>query len=134
MRALRSFKPDRWYHLISRIANRAFYLTAEERTRFVERLWRVAKFSGIEVPAYCLMSNHFHLLVHLPEAPELSDGELFDRIAAPALVDALTGAIYEVGPGAIGKTRDGKTSYALPIYDSPLLLMDGSLATGKGKE
>lgn len=50
-------------------------------------------------------------------------------VAAPALVDALTGAIYEVGPGAIGKT-----SYALPIYDSPLLLMDGSLATGKGKE
>ena len=55
-------------------------------------------------------------------------------VAAPALVDALTGAIYEVGPGAIGKTRDDKTSYALPIYDSPLLLMDGSLATGKGKE
>ena len=80
------------------------------------------------------MSNHFHLLVHLPEAPELGDEELFDRIAAPALVDALTGAIYEVGPGTIGKTRDGKTSYALPIYDSPLLLMDGSLATGKGKE
>ena len=59
MRALRNFKPDRCYHLISRIANRAFYLTDEERTRFVERLWRVAKFSGIEVLAYCFMSNHF---------------------------------------------------------------------------
>ena len=47
MRALRNFKPDRCYHLISRIANRAFYLTDEERTRFVERLWRVATFSGI---------------------------------------------------------------------------------------
>ena len=82
MRALRNFKPDRCYHLISRIANRAFYLTDEERTRFVERLWRVAKFSGIEVLAYCFMSNHFHLLVHLPEVPELSDEELFNRIAA----------------------------------------------------
>ena len=82
MRALRNFTPDRCYHLISRIANRAFYLTDEERTRFVERLWRVAKFSGIEVLAYCFMSNHFHLLVHLPEAPELGDEELFDRIAA----------------------------------------------------
>ena len=59
MRALRNFKPDRCYHLISRIANRAFYLTDEERTRFVERLWRVAKFSGIEVLAYCFMRNHF---------------------------------------------------------------------------
>ena len=82
MRALRNFKPDRCYHLISRIANRAFYLTDEERTRFVERLWRVARFSGVEVLAYCFMSNHFHLLVHLPEAPEPSDEELFDHIAA----------------------------------------------------
>lgn len=38
--------------------------------------------SGIEVLAYCFMSNHFHLLVHLPEAPEMRDVELFDRIAA----------------------------------------------------
>ena len=59
MRALPKFTPDRCYHLISRIANRAFYLTDEERTRFVERLWRVAKFSGIEVLAYCFMSNFF---------------------------------------------------------------------------
>ena len=89
MRALRDFKPDRCCHLIGRIANRAFCLTDEERTRFVERSWRVAKFSGIEVPAHCFMSDHFHLLVHLPEAPELGDGELFDRIAAPYSGDRL---------------------------------------------
>ena len=68
MRERRHFRTDWCYHLISRIANRAFYLTDEERTRFVERLWRVEKFSGIEVLAYCFMSNHFYLLVHLPEA------------------------------------------------------------------
>ena len=67
MGALRNFKPDRCYHLISRIANRAFYLTDEERTRFVERLWRVAKFSGIEALAYCFMSYmsmyiHWHIM------------------------------------------------------------------------
>ena len=39
--------------------NRAFFLIDEEKTRFVERLWRVAKFSGIEVLAHCFMSNHF---------------------------------------------------------------------------
>ena len=36
MRALRNFKPDRCYHLISRIANRAFYLTDEEACAFLE--------------------------------------------------------------------------------------------------
>ncbi|MGN0833146.1 MAG: transposase [Kiritimatiellia bacterium] len=64
MRALRNFKANRCCHLISRIANRAFFLTEVERMRFVERLWRVAEFSGIEVLTYCFMSNHFHLLVH----------------------------------------------------------------------
>jgi len=82
MRPLRNFKPNRCYHLISRIANRAFFLTDEERTRFVDRLWRVAKFSGIEVVAYCFMCNHFHLLIYVPEASKLNDEELFERIAA----------------------------------------------------
>ena len=91
MRALRNFKPDRCCHLISRIANRAFYLTDEERTRFVERLWRVAKFSGIEVLAYCFMSNHFHLLVHLPEATggaARGTGHLQRQLLHGALPDA----------------------------------------------
>ena len=82
MRPLRDFKPNRCYHLVSRIANRAFFLTGEERSRFVDRLWRVARFSGVEVLTYCFMSDHFHLLVYVPEAPELDDGELLARIAA----------------------------------------------------
>ncbi len=82
MRALRNFKPHRCYHLISRIANRAFFLIDEERSRFVERMWRVARFSGVEVLSYCFMSNHFHLLVYLPEARVLGDEELLERISA----------------------------------------------------
>ena len=61
MRPLRNFKTSQCCHLISRIANRAFFLNYEEKTRFVERLWRVATFSCVEVLAYCFMSNHFRL-------------------------------------------------------------------------
>ena len=57
-------KTNQCCHLISRIANRAFFLNDEEKTRFVERLWRVATFSCVEVLAYCFMSNHFHILVY----------------------------------------------------------------------
>lgn len=64
----------------NRCAHRAFFLTEEERTRFVDRLWRVARFSGVEVLAYCIMSNHFHLLVYVPEPPPLSDEDLLARI------------------------------------------------------
>ena len=74
MRPLRNFKTNQCCHLISRIANRAFFLNDEEKTRFVERLWRVATFSCVEVLAYCFMSNHFHILVYVPDPRELADG------------------------------------------------------------
>lgn len=80
MRALRHFHANRCYHLISRVANRAFFLTEDERTRFVDRLWRVAGFSGVDVLAYCFMGNHFHILIYLPEPPTLSDEDLLKRI------------------------------------------------------
>ena len=80
MRPLRNFKTNQCCYLISRIANRAFFLNDEEKTRFVERLWRVATFSCVEVLAYCCMSNHFHILVYVPDPRELSDDELLARI------------------------------------------------------
>ena len=46
MRQPRNFATDRCCHLVSRIANRAFYLSAEERTRFVERICQCELFHG----------------------------------------------------------------------------------------
>ena len=71
MRHPRNFQTDRCYHLVSRVAHRALYLDEEERTRFVERMRRVAYFSCVEILAYCVMSNHFHVLVYVPVAPSL---------------------------------------------------------------
>ncbi len=82
MRRLRHIKSNRCYHLISRVAHRAFFLTESERTLFVERLWRVAKFSGIDVLAYCVMTNHFHILIYVPEPKTISDEELFNQLRA----------------------------------------------------
>ena len=43
MRRPRNFQTDRCYHLVSRVAHRAFYLDEEVRTRFVERMRRWAE-------------------------------------------------------------------------------------------
>ena len=75
MRQLRNFKTNRCCHLIGRIARRAFFLDDEENTRFVERLWRVATFSGVEVLTYCIMSNHFHILVYVPDLLGGAEGQ-----------------------------------------------------------
>lgn len=42
-------------------------------------LWQAADFSGVEILTYCIMSNHFHVLVHVPELEKLSDSELMRR-------------------------------------------------------
>jgi hypothetical protein len=42
-------------------------------------VWQVADFSGVEVLTYCIMSNHFHVLVRVPEPVAVPDAELLRR-------------------------------------------------------
>ncbi|MFP4259593.1 MAG: transposase [Opitutales bacterium] len=46
-------------------------------------IWQVAAFSGVEVLTYCVMGNHFHILVRVPASTEseqaISDAELIRR-------------------------------------------------------
>jgi DNA-binding FadR family transcriptional regulator len=43
---------------------------------------RLQAFCGVRVLTYTLMPSHFHLLCEVPQARELSDAELLDRIQA----------------------------------------------------
>ena len=52
---------------------RAIFRDDVDRERFIGILARVAEESGWTVLAYCLMGNHFHLLVRTPE-PNLNGG------------------------------------------------------------
>ena len=71
------------YHCISRTVAGAFLFDAVAKERLRRQLWQVADFSGVEVLTYCLMSNHFHLLIRVPDREEvvLSDRELLRRYA-----------------------------------------------------
>ena len=71
MRKARVIENCRCYHLISRLAHRAFFLDDEEKTRAVELLRRVEEFSGVIVLAYAIMSNHFHIFIYVPETEEI---------------------------------------------------------------
>ena len=76
-------KSDRpgYYHLVSRCAFKRMAFGDREKSVFVAMMRRVAAFSGIEIVAYCAMSNHFHVLVHVPEQPELTEEVLLERVA-----------------------------------------------------
>src|SRR5574344_2529897 len=82
MRKTRLIEHCRCYHLVSRLAHRAFFLDDEEKTRAVGLLRRVEEFCGVMVLAYAIMSNHFHIFIYVPEPEEIDDGEIRRRINA----------------------------------------------------
>lgn len=67
------------HHLTSRIAHRVYFLKECERNDFLEIVRRAADFAGIKLLGWCVMSNHFHLLVHLPERVEVCESEVLRR-------------------------------------------------------
>lgn len=71
-RPLRIQYPDAWYHIINRGLNhRRIFDNDTHRLLFLELLADIHTRYGIEVHAYCLMDNHYHLLLHTPH-PNLS--------------------------------------------------------------
>ena len=63
-------------------AHRAFFLDDDEKARAIELLRRVEEFSGVIVLAYAIMSNHFHILIYVPEPEDIGDEEILRRINA----------------------------------------------------
>jgi REP element-mobilizing transposase RayT len=48
----------------------ALHLRAPEKEHFVQLLREAEEFCEVRILTYCLMSNHFHVLVEVPKAPE----------------------------------------------------------------
>lgn len=66
--------PDGIYHVITRgNERRLIYRDPFDQERFLDVLGRSAEGRHWRVLAYCLMSNHYHLLVQTPE-PDLAAG------------------------------------------------------------
>jgi REP element-mobilizing transposase RayT len=73
-RSLRLDPDDGWHHVMNRGAGRrTIFNDDNDRTSFGQRLAELYDLFGIVVHAYCLMDNHFHLLVRCPNAG-LSEG------------------------------------------------------------
>ncbi len=57
------------YHVTARgNEHRAIYRDAHDRQRFLETLEETRQRFGLVIHAFCLMPNHYHLLVQTPRA------------------------------------------------------------------
>src|ERR1700684_1327053 len=79
--------PVAYYHCVSRVVNRSFVLGEEEKEMFVRLMRRWERFCGVRIVTFCVLGNHFHLLVEVPPRRALlaSVEELF------ALLEGLYG-------------------------------------------
>jgi putative transposase len=68
-RPLRMDYPDTFYHVLSRGNERKeIFRDEKDHLRFLDTLGKMVKRFKLEIHAYVLMKNHFHLLVHTKEA------------------------------------------------------------------
>ena len=54
-------------------------MTTEVKDEFIGIVQRAADFSGIQLVAWCIMANHFHLLVYLSEPEDIGEEETLRR-------------------------------------------------------
>ena len=60
-----------YYHCLSRIVWRQKFLQEAERNQFVALMREYEAFCEVQVLTYCVMDDHFHLLVKVPKRPEV---------------------------------------------------------------
>lgn len=63
-----------YYHCVSRVVDRRMVFGEEEKERFVALMRECEAFCEVRVLTYCVMSNHFHVLVEVPRRPETLPG------------------------------------------------------------
>jgi len=90
------------YHCLSRVVDRRFILGPDEKEHFIRLMRGYETFCGVKVITFCVLSNHFHILVEVPRrpAPELlpDDKELIRRVRA---------AKYSYSAGTLEQNLEG---------------------------
>ncbi|MDQ8208059.1 transposase, partial [Coraliomargarita sp. SDUM461003] len=70
---------DAVYHCMTRVVNGERLFEDREKEMLRKMIWQVADFCGVQVLTYCVMSNHFHVLLRVPDGQQVDDAELMRR-------------------------------------------------------
>jgi len=88
MRLKREIEEDvrSYQHCMSRVVDGRFIFGDEEKRFFVRTMRGLEHLMGVRIVTFCVMSNHFHVLLELPAekevvpAEDVSDEELIDLV------------------------------------------------------
>lgn len=102
------------YHVMSRVVDRRFVFGVAEKEQFVRYLRIYEAFCGVKVLTYCVMSNHFHLLVEVPPRCEVVAEMHDDRAFLRRLEAAFSPAYVAEVAGEIQRLREGDYAWESP--------------------
>ena len=67
------------YHVMTRVVNGERLIPPAAREVLRKQLWQVADYCGVQIVTYAILSNHFHVLVRVPQFTSVTDEELLRR-------------------------------------------------------
>jgi len=110
------------YHCVARVVDKRFAFEAADKEQFRIYLRMMENFSGCRVLAYCVMCNHFHILLEVTPRPKevLTDEQLLRRLGAlysEAFVATVEKELVQAREvAAIGPAEDAET-YVQRIHE-----------------
>ena len=95
------------YHACGRVVGRSFLLGEDEREHFRMLMRMCEKFTGCRVLSYCLMSNHFHILLEVTPVPEngITDAVFLERLGVFYGEAQVAGIVAEMEEAAAVRQR-----------------------------
>ena len=106
------------YHCLSRVVDRQFLFKKAEKEQFVYFMRLYSRFCGVRILSYCVMSNHFHLLVEVagPTTVAVTPGYL----AAKATGSAATTKKPPAGMDTEGNVKANPLKNDHPVRSTAL--------------
>ena len=103
-----------FYHVVSRTIHQQFLLHDAEKEQFVKLMRMYEAFCGVRVVSFCVMSNHFHILVEVPPRMDesLSDEALLARLELIYSKDYVAQVRMQLSALASSEKPAGKLAYA----------------------
>jgi len=109
-----------YYHCVSRVVDRRFVLDTDEKRHFRKWMRKLETFCDVEVITYCLMSNHFHILLRVPDkesAPKLTVEALLGLLPVIYQGEDLLSAVQEI-ERALAAQDEARVGRILARYEA----------------
>ena len=110
-----------YYHMISRVVDRRMVFDDREKERFCEIMRAAEAFSGVEILTHSVLSNHFHILAHVPERETVTDDLLISRLhhlyRRPKVIKIASELVELRSSGQHEEAETLKAGYTYRMYD-----------------